>query len=373
MQPNKKMMVSWDSQEVITTGLRLGVIALLIFFCAKIAAPFIMLLLWGLILSIMLYPLQQNLAKRFSGRQGRASSLIVLIGIIFIVLPCIVVGNSFIHQAQGINSAIEHKSFTIKQPDIKVAEWPVIGEKVYKAWGDVATNLSGFVEANKAVIVKVSKKSLSIIGNLMSTVALVIAALIVAGIMMAYGEAGKKSTRRIISSIAGTKNGSNLQTLIVATVRSVATGVLGVAFIQALLFGIGFYLCGIPAAGLLALVVLFIGILQLPALIVALPVIGYVWAVGDASVTVNILLTIYFIVAGLADNVLKPLLLGRGVDAPMPIILMGALGGMMASGFIGLFLGAVFLATGYQLFMNWVDHRLQDQAEITDSAKTICE
>jgi predicted PurR-regulated permease PerM len=114
-------------------------------------------------------------------------------------------------------------------------------------------------------------------------------------------------------------------------------------------------MAGIPAAGVLALVVMFLGIMQLPAALVSLPVIAYLWWSGDASTTSNIVYTIYLLVAGLADNVLKPLLLGRGVEAPMPVILLGALGGMVSGGIIGMFVGAVLLAVGYQVFMEWVN------------------
>jgi predicted PurR-regulated permease PerM len=133
------------------------------------------------------------------------------------------------------------------------------------------------------------------------------------------------------------------------------TGVLGVAFIQSLLLGAGFFFSGAPAPGILALIVLLIGIVQLPALIVSLPVIAYLWIGGDLSVVMNVVFTIYLLVAGMADNVLKPMLLGRGVDVPMPVVLIGALGGMVVGGFIGLFLGAVLLAVGYAIFMDWVN------------------
>jgi predicted PurR-regulated permease PerM len=131
-------------------------------------------------------------------------------------------------------------------------------------------------------------------------------------------------------------------------------GVIGVAFIQALLLGVGFLLAGVPFAGLLALIVMLVGIVQLPALIVSLPVIGFLWWSGG-EVTHNVIWTLYLLIAGMADNVLKPLLLGRGVDAPMPVILIGALGGMVSAGIVGLFIGAVLLAVGYQLFMDWVN------------------
>ncbi len=142
---------------------------------------------------------------------------------------------------------------------------------------------------------------------------LFLGALIVAGIMMAYGESGSQAIRRIFSRMTDPVTGPRLQNLSTGTIRSVATGVIGVAFIQALLLGIGFVMAGIPMSGVLALVVMFLGILQLPAAIITLPVIVYLWWAGDASTTSNIVYTIYLFVAGLADNVLKPLLLGRGV------------------------------------------------------------
>lgn len=187
------------------------------------------------------------------------------------------------------------------------------------------------------------------------SVLLFLGALIIAGIMMAYGDAGSQAMLRIFNRLAGSAKGARLQSLSTATVRSVATGVIGVAFIQALLLGAGFIMAGIPAAGVLALGVLLIGIVQVPAAIIAWPAIAYLWISGDASTTSNIVYSIYLFVAGAADNVLKPLLLSRGVNVPMPIILIGALGGMVTNGIIGLFVGAVLLAVGYRVFMEWVD------------------
>jgi predicted PurR-regulated permease PerM len=153
--------------------------------------------------------------------------------------------------------------------------------------------------------------------------------------------------------MAGPEKGDGLVELSIQTIRAVAQGVIGIACIQALLLGAGFILVGIPAAGVLALLVLLLGILQIPAIVVALPAIIYVFSTND-STTVAVMFAVYTLVAGSADNVLKPLMLGRGVDAPMPVILLGALGGMATGGIIGLFLGAVLLALGYQLFMAWV-------------------
>ena len=133
-----------------------------------------------------------------------------------------------------------------------------------------------------------------------------------------------------------------------------AQGVLGVAFIQAIVVGLVLMIAGVPFAGVLAMIVLVLGIAQVPALLVTLPVIGYIWVSGNYGTVAAVTYTVLLFLAGMLDNVLKPLMLGRGVDAPMPVILLGALGGMASSGILGMFVGATLLALGYQIFMWWV-------------------
>jgi predicted PurR-regulated permease PerM len=144
-----------------------------------------------------------------------------------------------------------------------------------------------------------------------------------------------------------------------------------VAFIQALLLGVGFIIADIPAAGVLAIIVMIIGILQLPASLISIPVIAFIWWSGDGSTLINVALSVYLLAAGMADNVLKPMLLGRGVDAPMPVILLGALGGMVSSGIIGMFVGAVMLTVGYQIFMEWVDYVEEDDGAEMVQAESV--
>jgi len=115
------------------------------------------------------------------------------------------------------------------------------------------------------------------------------------------------------------------------------------------------FIAGVPLAGVAAAIMLVLGIAQIPALIVTLPAIAYIWLSGGYGNVEAVVHTIVLVLAGMADNVLKPLMLGRGVDAPMPVILLGALGGMAAGGILGMFVGAVLLALGYQIFMQWVD------------------
>jgi predicted PurR-regulated permease PerM len=178
-------------------------------------------------------------------------------------------------------------------------------------------------------------------------------ALIVAGILMAYGEKGHHSAELIATRISGPEKGAQITELCTATIRAVAQGVVGIAFIQMLLIGVAFVVMGIPGAGLLALAVLLIGIMQLPATLITVPVIIFVIVTQGVN-TATVAFSVYVFIAGLADNVLKPLLLGRGVAVPMPVVLIGAIGGMVTGGVVGLFIGPVMLAVGYQLFWRWV-------------------
>jgi len=335
--------------------IRLGLIAILIIICVRVFAPFASLMLWALILAISLYPMHQYLARQFGGRQGRAAMLLVLAGLLLIGTPMLMLGASFASRAHALYTAFENNAVTIKHPPPKVSDWPVIGEQVYTAWDSAADNMPAFLKKNQAQIKSLAKFVFAGAANTIVSVLLFLGSLIIAGIMMAYGEPGSRVMQRIFTRLAEPGRGQRLQSLTTATVRSVASGVIGVAFIQAVLLGAGFIAAGIPAAGFLALGVMFIGVAQLPASIISLPVIAYLWWAGDGSTAANIAYSIYLVVAGMADNVLKPLLLGRGVDVPMPVILLGALGGMISAGIIGLFIGAVLLAVGYQVFMEWVD------------------
>ena len=181
-----------------------------------------------------------------------------------------------------------------------------------------------------------------------------LASFIIAGIMMAFGQSGSRGSLAIFERIVGNTRGNEFARLSTATIRAVAQGVIGVAFIQAIIVGLALLVAGVPWAGALAAIVLVLGIAQIPALIVTLPAIIYIWSSGDYSNAAAIAYTVLLFLSGMADNVLKPLMLGRGVDAPMPVILLGALGGMATGGILGMFVGATLLALGYQIFMGWV-------------------
>ena len=365
MPPDNTLIRKALSKDLTDILIRFSLIAFLVVMSVKIFSPFLGLMLWAVILAVTLYPLHQRLAKRLGDKQGRAATVVVVSGLLLIGVPTAMLAGStadFVHETY---SAFQNDTITIKQPAPSIAEWPVIGKKLHTLWSQAANDLPALLQKMQPQLGNFTKSMLSFVGGAASGMFQFLFSLIIAGIMMAYGRSGSEAMSKIIRRLTGPKKGEQLYQLSTATIRSVSMGVIGVAFIQALLLGIGFVWADVPAAGLLAIVVLIFGIAQLPAAIISLPVIAYVWWSGDSTMS-NVFFTVYFLVAGFADNVLKPLFLSRGVDAPMPVILLGALGGMVTAGLIGLFVGAVFLALGYVVFMDWVSEGEAEESDPLD-------
>jgi predicted PurR-regulated permease PerM len=338
--------------------IRAGLVAVLAIFCFRIFVPFLNLMVWAVILAITLYPLQVKLRRIFAGKDGLIATLIVLVAFAVILVPTYLLGVAVASSIDHAMVVFKAGTFRIPPPAESIASWPLIGQRLYDYWLQASTDLTGLIQKFAPQLKDAGLALLGMVTGLGAGLLLFFLALIVAGILMAHGEKGHDSAVQIASRISGPENGPLIAELCTATIRAVAQGVVGIAFIQMLLIGIGFVVMGIPGAGLLALAVLLLGIMQLPATLITIPVIVFVIATQGVT-TMTVIFSVYVFVAGLADNVLKPLLLGRGVAVPMPVVLIGALGGMVTGGVIGLFIGPVMLSVGYQLFWRWV----KDQAK----------
>lgn len=335
---------------LIHAGLILAMVAL----CYQVFSPFLTLMAWAVILAVTLYPLQQSITGRMGGRKGLASALIVILGIVLIVAPTAVLMSSLGDSVQQLITGVQTDSLAIPPPPASVANWPVVGDRVHAVWSQAHADLPALVRSLQPKISDLATAALRFIASIGGSLLQLLASFVIAGIIMAFGDAGGRRSQTIFARFAGEARGPALVTLSVATIRAVALGVVGVAFIQAVIVGLCLLVVGVPLAGALALVVLVLGIAQVPALVVTLPAIAYIWLSGIHEGVPAIVYTILLLVAGMTDNVLKPLLLGRGVEAPMPIILLGALGGMATAGILGMFVGATLFALGYQIFMGWV-------------------
>ena len=334
-----------------------GLIAAMVVLCYQVFAPFLQLTVWAMILAVALYPLHQTIARRLGGRQGLSSTLLVLLGALLILAPTAVLMGLLGDSVQDLIQSVRANTLQVPPPPAGVAGWPIVGERLHSMWSLAATDLPAFVQSQQPKIGDLARAALAFVAGIGVAFLKLVAAFIIAVIIMAYGKAAIGASRAIFERLAGAGRAGNLAELATSTIRAVALGVLGVAVIQAILIGLMMVIAHVPLAGVAAAIVLVIGIAQVPAVIVTIPAIAYIWMSGQYGTGAAIAYTIGLVLAGMADNVLKPLLLGRGVDAPMPVILLGALGGMAAAGILGMFVGATLLALGYQIFMRWVAAR----------------
>ncbi|MCL6730023.1 AI-2E family transporter [Sphingomonas hankyongi] len=337
---------------VVEIILPLLILALLIALCVQLLVPFVGLLMWTIILAVCFYPVHKRLRAR--GMSDRLSASIIGIGLAALILvPTAIAAISAASSVPALVAGLRSGEQHVPPPPAKLADVPLVGAKVHAAWAQAANDMPAFAKQFGPQLANFTKWLVGAAGGMIGAVLALLLAVIFAAITLAYSDAARAFIRSVFARVTGSREkGDHYMDVIGATVRSVANGVIGVAFVQALLCGIGFFLVGIPGAGILSLLAMALGVVQVPVVIVTLPAIIYAFAVK--STTVAIIFLVWFIIAGLSDAVLKPLMIGHGLEVPMPVILLGVIGGVIAYGLVGLFIGAVLLAVGYVLFREWL-------------------
>jgi predicted PurR-regulated permease PerM len=347
---------------MLKAALQIGLAALLVYICSRIILPFTGILLWSAILAVMLYPLHTRLVVRLGNRWS--ALLIGLVSGAVILLPMLIMVTSLGSSIYSLISGLQSHGLTLPSPPPRLADFPLVGQKLMEIWALAATNMPAAVAKYGRMLSEPAAWLVSFAGGLTASGLSFVLSLAIAAVLVAYGKGAAEFVQRLLELITGSKaRGARLVTLAAATIHGVALGVIGVAVIQSLLIGVGLFAIGLPAAGLLTFATLLLGIVQVPAMLLMLPVMGYVLAT-EATTPATIFLVWTFI-AGLSDNILKPLMLGRGLEVPMPVILIGVIGGMLADGLLGLFVGPVMLAVGYVLLIELLrQHPSEDGPQI---------
>jgi len=344
-------------RNMVESALRIGLLLVLLAFSFDIIRPFMTPILWGAIIAMAAFPLVKWLQPKIGGKRGLAATLITLFFILALVIPTWSVTTAGLGGLKKAHVALEDGDVSVPPPPAGVEDWPLIGEKVFGVWSAANQDLEGVLTKAAPQIKELITTLLKRAGSSLLGVLMFVVSLIIAGGFMAYAEPCGNAAHRFFVRVGGPKMGGEWATLTVATVRSVLQGVVGVAIIQTLLIAIGLFVAGVPGAPIWTVIILFLAIAQLPPLIILLPIMGYVFSTADT--TTAVIFTVYQLVAGASDSFLKPMLMGRGLDIPMPVILIGAIGGMIMSGIIGLFAGAVILSIWYKLFGLWLDQEAQ--------------
>jgi len=340
-----------DTSATIELVVRLGVLLILVGWCFMIMAPFVGPVAWGIIIAVAAAGAFSRLERFVGGRSGLAATIFVLIALVLLIVPAVILSETLVSGAQQLAEQLSAGTINVPPPPDGVAHWPFIGDVIYPIWLLASENLEAALNKVQPQLKQLGLAMLSAAGSAGIGILQFLLSIIIAAVLLANADSGHRFAHSLAEKLAG-ERGNELTTLARATVSSVATGIVGVAVLQSLLAGLGFVAVGLPGAGLWALMVLLFAIVQLPVPIVMIPIIIYVFA--SASTPVAVVFTIWALFVSVIDNFLKPILFGRGAKVPTLVIFIGAIGGMLTSGIIGLFIGSVILAVGYAVFRAWL-------------------
>lgn len=340
-----------SDKTFIVSAIRIGCLALLAYWSWVLLQPFLSIIVWSVIFAVALYPVFDWLAGRLGGYRKLAAAAITIFSLVLIFGPVTWLGVSLGDNLRTLYARLAEGSLTIPPPYESVQTWPVVGSEIYQIWYLASTNIKALLAEWSEQLKVIGSSVLAIAGTAGLDLVKFIIGILVSGFLFVPGPALVESVKNAMRRIA-TDRTEEFVALTGATIRNVSRGVIGVSALQALLAGIGFLVAGVPAAGLLSFLVLLLGILQLGPTIVLAPAVLWSWfALSKLSA---LIFTVYMAPVMLSDNVLRPLVMARGLKTPMLVILVGVVGGTLAHGLIGLFVGPIVLSIVWQLVVAWI-------------------
>jgi predicted PurR-regulated permease PerM len=335
----------------LEVSIHIGLAILLSTACLLILLPFIPLIAWGVIIAVAAYPGFQAVQRALGGRGVLTAVLFAVLFLALLIVPVVLLADTLIDGVQTLAAHLKEGTGVIPPPPAGVESWPIIGARLNTLWSQASRDISQAVRSLAPHIKAAVPGILSVSSGLGLAVLQFALSFVVACVLLANAQSAYAVTSSLCNRLFGAE-GPEFQQLIGATIRSVTSGILGVALIQSLLAGLGFLVAGLPGAGLWAVAFLIAAVLQVGVLIL-IPAVIYMFAIS--SVTKGVIFLVWCVFVALVDNFLKPLLLGRGVAVPTAVVFLGAIGGFVALGLIGLFVGAIVLSVGYKLFLAWLD------------------
>ncbi len=346
-----------NNQQFVTNSLeaavRIGLVAILAFWCFDIVQPFIISIIWGVIIAVAIYPLYLRLSAALGGHPALTASLCTLFFLIILIVPTIILTGTLVESIQFIMQDFASNTLQVPPPPKNIGSWPLIGKPLANFWGLASENLEAALNQLAPYLTVIGSWLLATATGTGLGILQFIAAILISGFLLAQAKSGQQYILLIITRFAGERRrGEKIIDMTYATIQSVTLGILGVATIQSILAGLGFVVAGVPGAGLWALLCLILAVLQVGIALVTTPIVIYMFYNADTFTAVALL--IWCVPVTFIDTILKPILLSRGVKTPMVVIFLGAIGGFLESGIVGLFIGAVVFSLSYALFMRWV-------------------
>jgi predicted PurR-regulated permease PerM len=340
-----------SGEDVTHLAVRLGLLAFLAYWSFILVRPFVPILAWGVVLAVALYPAFDWLSRHLGCRPRLAATIVTAVCLAIIIGPVAWLGVGLIDGLVEISEHVGNGRLVVPSPPAGIGDWPIVGQSLYQLWSMASNNLEAAFRQFAPYLKPVAGYLLVFAGGLGLGALKFLLSVILAGFLFPSGPRLVAASKGFLSHVVARRS-EDFLALAGATIRSISQGVIGIAVFQALLIGLGLKLTGVPYASVLSFAVLIFGILQIGSLIVLLPVIIWIWSAKDFAIALPI--TIFLALVGISDNVLKPLLMGRGLVTPMPVIFIGLIGGTLAHGIVGLFVGPIILGVAWELMMAWI-------------------
>lgn len=339
-------------EKIVDTLIRLGLLSFLFIWCFDILKPFVLILIWAIVIAIAIYPVYLVFVKNFRGRKILVGIILTLILLSFIIVPSSLIIYSLYDGINHFSELFSAGEPLIPPPGGTTANWPSFAKPIIDFWQLASDNLQDTILTYSDQIKIYGTWLIVELGGISKGILSFIVSIIIAGFLLIYADASINISHKIFKKLLS-DNSTYFAEISVTTIRNVVKGILGVALIQSAMAAAGFFIAGVPFAGLWVILCLILSIIQIGVGPIVIPVAIYMFSVSDT--TTAVILAIWLGVTLLADNILKPILLGRNAPAPMFVIFLGSIGGFILNGFIGLFLGAIVLTIGYKLFMIWLE------------------
>jgi len=350
--------LSVSNDELLLLAIRIVCLGFLGYWSLILIRPFLTIIVWSIIIAVALYPIFDWLSAKLYNHGALAAAAITILSLLVMLGPATWLALSLVETVRSLLARLGDGTLTFPPPSEAVKAWPLIGEKIYEGWLLASTNLRALVVEAAPHLKPLGSSLLNAAGSMGINLLKFIIAVVISGFLFIPGPSLIHSIKNVLSRVAAAR-GEEFVDLAGATIRNVSRGIIGIAILQALLAGIGLLFAGVPAAGLFSFLVLVLGIIQIGPSIILLPLIVWSWFAMDT--TTAVLFTLYMIPVNLLDNILRPLV-AKGLSTPMPVILVGVLGGTLVHGVIGLFVGPIVLSIGWQLLMVWT----RDEATATE-------
>ena len=320
-------------------------------------SPFLTSIVWAIVVSVATWPILLRLERFLGGRRRLAVATMSAVILLLVFAPVTIALITIASNARNITAGIRsYESMAVPPPPAWLHEVPLGGERLTAEWTRFAAldpqQRSAEVTPHvQAALQWFAGKA----GGIGRTLLQFLLTTIISAIVLANGEGFRDGILRFASRLGG-RQGHDAAVLAGRTIRGVVLGVVGTALVQSAVGAVGLLITGVPAAGLLTAVMLFLCLAQLGPLLVLLPAVAWLFWSGR-TVSGSMLLVVALIV-GTLDNVVRPMLIKRGADLPLVLIFAGVLGGLLAYGIVGLFIGPVVLTVAYTLLTTWMStHR----------------